>query len=238
MIRIGQSSSFSSNLNNFHNTSTQSTGFWTNAAIGGLPPSGQKAAAGVDRVLTPGETQTALSGAIFFVGHWQNTPGALATPFTVSNTVFQVNAVSNGFTVQKSLASSGTVRYIPVPEVDVQVGRPLEYGEFLYLQVDSVLPSPHTYSFYAGNSGSVPRDVLVYESSVLQFDAPSKTLSAINGGAFSLFTLLVNASGVSVVQNSSVSTATGSNNTYSPWTGSALGIGFSGVRLVVGVQSE
>lgn len=235
MIRVGPNTSFSANLNTFHSQSTQSSGFFTNAGSTEPPaPKRLYANLGWDLSTTP-NSQTDVSGQTMIVCNLTGIGEEIEPPYTVSSTYVEVNCVSGGFNAVKTDGYSSEFRKFLSRGDALVFGLPLTIGQNIYFRVDSLTPFPHTYNWYNGASGNSPRDIVAVSADAGTFNPATKTCTALPGQTIDVFYITI--SSVNCNANTSklgLTSITGTNSSYSSnWSGSSLGNGGGGFRLIV-----
>jgi len=235
MIRVGSNTSFSSNLNSFHSQSTQTSGFFTNAGSSGPPPPPVRLLpyVGWDFVEFPSIT-TNLDGKTLIVC---NLSSGITPPETetVSSVYVEINCVSGGYNAVKSDGYSSILRRTSSRGTAVAIGAALTVGQNIYFRLDNTLPTPRTFSWYNGSAGNSPRDIVAVSDESGTFNPATKTCTALPGQTIDVCYIIVDPGAVRISEFFLGRTSvTGDNSSYSTgWSGSSLGTGGGGFRLIV-----
>jgi len=223
MIRVGSASTgVSTILDDFHSkTAPLTSGFFCNYTDGGAPPP----PSGVfmprmafNRPVPP--VPASLKDSTFSI--WENPynpgTGQYPLPLEVASTYLTITRVSGGFQVAKTSGYSDfAVTEIP-RNFELSLGHGLLTNDVVYLRVGDVLPSPTSLTWLSSASGTNPRLIVGYQSSIVrngQFFEPS------NGGYLYLFSSTYNTTDLTIHNYSSLGFTL--NTAVSPWSGSGLG---------------
>jgi len=175
MIRTAIGGPVSSIFNDFHRISNVTSGFFTNATTAGPPPPNTGLfGLGADWDYPaigaqPADQQTLFMG--YIVGY--------DYPFVVSSVYLELTRVSNGYQLGRFTGYDGSVRFSsrPTDTVYYPVFDSFDVGKKIYIRLDSLLPSPHTYTWYSTQSLT---GIQRYVAAV----GPGVTLSPVEQGQF------------------------------------------------------
>lgn len=227
MIRVGPSRSFSSNLNEFHSKSNQSSPLYTNVAASAPAPTYNHL--GSDNASFTIANSNVLIGSVLEVGS------------VVSGVYMTVTKVSGGFQATRDSGFSALVASIIPPSVLSGSVAALVEGELVYFRLDDLTPAPaKSYSYYAGSSGSSPRDIIVVNTAYAVFNPATKTITGQNQGTvpFDLLSITISSTISQFTIQRDLTTFVGNNSSYSSWSGSSIGGTQGGYKLVFALSPD
>jgi len=223
MIRVGTAiTGVSTVLNDFHSkTVLLTSGFYCNCTDGGQPPppSGvSRPRMAFDQAVPP--VPTSLKDRTFTI--WENpfNPGSdeYPLPLDVSSTYLTITRVSGGFQVAKTSGYSGSA-VVEIPSTfDLSLGHGLQTNDVVYLRVGDVLPSSTSFTWLSSASGTSPRAIVGYQSSIVR---SGQFFESARGGYICVFSSTYNSTDLTIKNFPGLSIRL--DPAVSPWSGSSLG---------------
>jgi len=216
MIRVGPSSILSSNLNDFHQTSPQASGFYSNATSSVAPGVDYLQRLGFDFPIPPYPTTFKDKTLAVY-----RTTGAPQVPVTVSSVYLEIRKVSGGFQVARFANYSSVIEYNS-PTGSFSYGHGLLTDDLTYLRLGSLLPIPTDLLWLCSASGTSPRLIIAYQSAVVRVNGTFETSQV--GGSLIVSKLTYNSTDL-IYDTLQVPSVSVTDLTLSNWTGSSLGGG-------------
>jgi len=226
MIRVGPSSLLSSNLNEFHLTAPQTSGFYTNATSSVTPGIDYPQRIGLNVPIPPYPTN--FKDKTFCV--YRRLAGDFP-PFTVSDVYLEIKRVSGGFQVAR-FTGYDTVLMYESPG-DFSYGHGLLTDDITYLRLSSLLPVPTTFTWLSSASGTNPRLIIAYQSVIKRNTDGSFETSQV-GGSIIVSKLTYNSTDIITYSNQGPSFLV-TSLPLSPWGGSGLGGGTFEIWIITEV---
>jgi len=216
MIRVGPSSVLSSNLNDFHQTSPQASGFYSNTTSSVAPGTDYFQYLGFDFPIPP--YPTTFKDKTLAVYRYVGVP---QVPTTISSVYLEIKRVSGGFQVARFANYSSVIEYNS-PVGSFSYGHGLLTDDLTYLRLGSLLPVPTDFVWLSSASGTSPRLIIAYQSAVVRVNGTFETSQV--GGSLRVAKLTYNSTDL-VYDTLQVPFVFVTDLTLSNWSGSGLGGG-------------
>lgn len=228
MIRVGSSTSgVSTILNDFHSKTAPSTsGFYCNTSGSVNPPPSEllKVPRMAFELAVP-PFPASIKDKNFFI--WRNPfiigSDEYSLPLTVSNTYLAVTKVSGGFQVARFSAYSGEATAEVPSKFELSLSHGLLTNDVTYIRVGDVLPFPTQFTWLSSASGTNPRIIVGYQSSIIRSPSSYGTnfRTSCDGTGLYKFELVYGSADLSVLND--IAESINVNATLNTWSGSGLG---------------